>query len=84
MQRTKAPNDPSGGLLCFPGGRREKGEDGRTAAERETKEEVGLDLARDGLFLGHMGREFVYRERYRVQCFLYLLKGHRALTPCPD
>lgn len=34
------------GEISFPGGRREAGEDARTAALREAEEEVGLDRAR--------------------------------------
>ncbi len=46
MERTKRAGDPWSGHLAFPGGRMEE-RDGtlRDTAERETREEIGLDLS---------------------------------------
>ena len=41
--------EPAHGLWTFPGGYVDWGEDVVTAARREMREEVGLDLAPDGL-----------------------------------
>jgi 8-oxo-dGTP pyrophosphatase MutT (NUDIX family) len=45
IERTERQGDPWSGHLAFPGGRVESGDaDPRAAAERETREEIGLDL----------------------------------------
>ena len=45
IERAKREGDPWSGHLAFPGGRIEEGDSGpRAAAERETLEEIGLDL----------------------------------------
>jgi 8-oxo-dGTP pyrophosphatase MutT (NUDIX family) len=46
IERAKHPEDPWSGHMAFPGGRVDPGDpDTRSAAERETLEEVGLSLA---------------------------------------
>ncbi len=46
IERAKHPGDPWSGHMAFPGGRVDATDaDPRAAAERETREEVGLDLA---------------------------------------
>ncbi|MGI9592761.1 MAG: NUDIX hydrolase [Myxococcota bacterium] len=46
IRRARADGDPWSGQVAFPGGRVAPSDDSlRTAAERETREEVGLDLA---------------------------------------
>src|SRR5688572_28899501 len=46
IERAEHPLDPWSGHMAFPGGRVDPGDPGpRHAAERETLEEVGLDLA---------------------------------------
>ncbi|KAJ2551218.1 hypothetical protein EV175_003772 [Coemansia sp. RSA 1933] len=56
IQRAKYPGDPWSGHIGFPGGKREPadGSDERTA-ERETREELGLDLSDMHRFV-HLGR----------------------------
>ncbi len=45
IERARRPGDPWSGDLAFPGGRLEPGDDGdQHTAERETLEEIGLDL----------------------------------------
>ncbi len=54
IERARREGDPWSGDLAFPGGRMEPGDaDERAAAERETAEEVGLDLAA-ARFLGRL------------------------------
>jgi len=50
IQRAESPRDPWSGHIAFPGGRREPEDDSLlTTAIRETREEVGIDLARSEL-----------------------------------
>ena len=53
IERAQRLGDPWSGQMAFPGGRLDPGDpDARAAAERETREEVGLDLA----CAEHLGR----------------------------
>ena len=53
IQRAEQANDPWSGQMAFPGGRAEPDDgDLQATAVRETAEELGLDLAADGEFLG--------------------------------
>ena len=53
IRRAEHEADPWSGQMGFPGGRAESGDaDLRQTATRETLEEIGIDLARDGAFLG--------------------------------
>ncbi|MFL5504237.1 MAG: NUDIX hydrolase [Gemmatimonadaceae bacterium] len=55
IKRAEYPGDPWSGQIAFPGGR-EESRDGSLAetAIRETREETGIDLAREGLMLGSL------------------------------
>lgn len=53
IKRSEREGDPWSGHMAFPGGRVEQADPSlRAAAERETLEEVGLDLAAHGRLLG--------------------------------
>lgn len=53
IKRSEYAGDPWSGQVAFPGGRQEPlDETLRETAVRETCEEVGVDLARDGMILG--------------------------------
>jgi 8-oxo-dGTP pyrophosphatase MutT (NUDIX family) len=53
IKRAEYPADPWSGQVAFPGGREEVGDSNlMNTAIRETHEEIGLDLARDGVFIG--------------------------------
>lgn len=53
IKRADHPNDPWSGHVGLPGGRAESHDEGLVdTAIRETEEEIGLRLARDGHFLG--------------------------------
>ena len=54
IERAEREGDPWSGHMAFPGGRMEPGDDStRSAAQRETFEEVGVDLT-DAEYLGQL------------------------------
>ncbi|HEY1480723.1 MAG TPA: CoA pyrophosphatase [Gaiellales bacterium] len=56
LRRATHPLDPWSGHVSLPGGRREEDDPGLLeTAIRETREEVGLDLRREGRVLGTLG-----------------------------
>lgn len=55
VRRARSPRDPWSGQMALPGGRRDPEDiDLRETAVRETREEVGIDLARSGALLGRL------------------------------
>ncbi len=53
IKRAEYPADPWSGQIAFPGGREEAGDPTLTdTAIRETREETGIDLVRDGTVIG--------------------------------
>jgi 8-oxo-dGTP pyrophosphatase MutT (NUDIX family) len=55
IKRAEAEGDPWSGHIACPGGRMEPGDrDLAVTAVRETFEETGVDVARDGRLLGHL------------------------------
>jgi 8-oxo-dGTP pyrophosphatase MutT (NUDIX family) len=55
IKRAEAEGDPWSGHIACPGGRMEPEDHGLAAtAVRETLEETGVDVARDGRLLGHL------------------------------
>ncbi len=86
IHRMERSNDPWSGQIGLPGGRVEKF-DGSTqeALEREVREEVGLELSRDGeqlgvLSVGHPGR----RVEMTVQPWVYGLQRPPRVTTGPE
>jgi 8-oxo-dGTP pyrophosphatase MutT (NUDIX family) len=55
IQRAEHPGDPWSGQMGFPGGRAESHDPGLLeTAQRETSEELGLELLRGGVLLGRL------------------------------
>ena len=79
IERATRDGDPWSGNVGLPGGRVEK-EDGslRETAERETREEIGLDLSRR-LPLGRLSDIAGAHLPVRVACFVYLVTGEPPL-----
>jgi len=70
IERASDIRDPWSGHLAFPGGKVEPGEQARQAAERETREEIGLVLESE-LYLGRMSDIVGANLPVRVSCFAY-------------
>jgi 8-oxo-dGTP pyrophosphatase MutT (NUDIX family) len=70
IERATDVHDPWSGHLAFPGGKVESGEQARQAAERETREEIGL-LLESELYLGRMSDIVGANLPVRVSCFAY-------------
>ena len=70
IERATDERDPWSGHLAFPGGKVEPGEQARQAAERETREEIGLNLGAEG-YLGRMSDIIGANLPVRVSCFAY-------------
>lgn len=81
IERASHDGDPWSGDLGFPGGKVEAGDAGpREAAERETGEELGLDLATASC-LGRLADIAGAHLPVRISCFVYGLSEHSNLTP---
>jgi len=86
IHRAEDPNDPWSGHMAFPGGRvEERDSDSLSAAVRETREEVGLDLRSSGTILGRLSDvPAVGRGRPMslvVEPFVFAIEDRPALDP---
>ncbi|NIQ10962.1 MAG: CoA pyrophosphatase, partial [Gammaproteobacteria bacterium] len=73
--RAKHEKDPWSGNIAFPGGRlNADGETAKEAAERETLEELAIDL-RSSSFLGQLDDLYGAIMPVLVSCFVYHLEG---------
>ncbi len=84
IERAPQEGDPWSGDIGFPGGKMEAGErDPRQTAERETLEEVGLDLGK-GIYLGRLSDITGAHLPVLVSCFVYGVAGNPSLTPSQE
>jgi 8-oxo-dGTP pyrophosphatase MutT (NUDIX family) len=80
IERARHERDPWSGNLGFPGGKVEKhDEDARRAAERETLEEIGLDLG-NVRCLGRLSDITGAHVPVLISCFVYGLDKPEILT----
>lgn len=70
IERATDAHDPWSGHVAFPGGKVEPGEQARQAAERETREEIGIVLESER-YLGRMSDIVGANLPVRVSCFAY-------------
>jgi 8-oxo-dGTP pyrophosphatase MutT (NUDIX family) len=85
IERASHPGDPWSGHMAFPGGRIDPGDsDPRAAAERETLEEVGLELA-NAERLGRLddvhGQHAAGVPSLVISAFVYRTQGEQPLVP---
>jgi 8-oxo-dGTP pyrophosphatase MutT (NUDIX family) len=82
IERAQREGDPWSGHIALPGGHAEAGDVGlHGTAERETLEEVGLDLARAGERVGRLSDCAPVRGvPIAVRPFVYLLQSPPVLT----
>ena len=81
IRRAEHEGDPWSGHLAFPGGRIDLTDTGpRMAAERETLEELELDLSSSRL-LGQLSDVPGHAESICVSAFVYALDGDPVLKP---
>lgn len=81
IRRAEHEDDPWSGDLAFPGGRVDPEDTGaRDAAERETLEELSLDLS-GARYLGRISDVLGSAESVCVSAFVYAIEGDPVLTP---
>ena len=81
IRRAEHEDDPWSGDLAFPGGRIDpEDHDERSAAERETLEELALDLT-GARRLGRLSDVRGHAESIRVSAFVYGIDGDPTLVP---
>ncbi|MDP6700838.1 MAG: CoA pyrophosphatase [Candidatus Latescibacteria bacterium] len=73
IERARVEGDPWSGDIAFPGGRVEpQDDDPQAAAERETREEIGLDLGQ-GRYIGRLDDHVTQGLGIQVAAFVYAI-----------
>jgi len=81
IRRAEHEGDPWSGHIAFPGGRVDSAEEpARSAAERETLEEVGVDLAA-AEYVGRLDDLLGSSEAVLVSAFAYVVPATVAVRP---
>src|SRR5262249_261424 len=88
IHRAHHPNDPWSGHMAFPGGRQDpEDSDLLVTIQRETQEEIGIDLNRHGKYLGRLAEvQAMARGRLTnmaVSPFVYLVAPEASPAPDP-
>ena len=82
IKRAERLNDPWSGQVAFPGGKMVDGDQSaKQTAVRETREEVGVDLARDATFSGYHRRFRTHTGEMDVIPTVFLLKREVEVVP---
>jgi 8-oxo-dGTP pyrophosphatase MutT (NUDIX family) len=86
IHRAEDPRDPWSGHMAFPGGRVDAGDrDSLAAAVREAEEELSLDLACHGRYLGRLSDVTAVARGRRlglvIEVFAFELSGDPPLRP---
>jgi len=82
IKRANRPGDPWSGQVAFPGGKAQnKDKTVRETATREAREEVGLDLDRDGDFLGYFESFRTHTGTMDVVPSVFLLRNLGEVRP---
>lgn len=88
VKRRERAGDPWSGHAAFPGGYREPTDESSAAtAERETREETGLDLAREGRRLGQLDDIYpksVYLPRIIVTPVVFSVPTRLEVSPSEE
>lgn len=81
IERSINENDYWSGQIALPGGRTESCDSSpQAAAERETREEIGLDLSA-ARYLGRLNDSAPGGLRIVISCFVYAVDTHPVLYP---
>ena len=81
IERSRNENDYWSGQIGFPGGRAENCDNSpRETAERETREEIGMDLSA-ARYMGRLSDIAPGGLQIIVSCFVYAVNHHPALSP---
>jgi 8-oxo-dGTP pyrophosphatase MutT (NUDIX family) len=87
IRRARRRGDPWSGDMAFPGGLvRRRDANPQAGALRETREEIGLDLARHGALLGELPRQLAFSPRppwgpMAIIPYVFAIDGAPALVP---
>lgn len=84
IKRASSPRDPWSAHMAFPGGKEEARDAHLLAtAQRETLEELGLDLSREAEYLGPLPFQSLSRQgrTLEIHPFVFSLKRLPILTP---
>ena len=80
IERASHDDDPWSGNISFPGGKIEKDDESpKLAAERETLEEIGLDL-RGERYLGRLSDVVGTHLPVKISCFVYATDNTRSFS----
>lgn len=84
IERSVSADDPWSGHMALPGGRRERDEEALDTVIRETQEEIGLDLAREGMLIGQLDELLPSGgPRIAVAPFVFAVPEAAQLSPDP-
>ncbi|MQA92586.1 MAG: NUDIX domain-containing protein [Gemmatimonas sp.] len=85
IQRTASDHDPWSGHMALPGGRHQGDEEDLDTAIRETLEEVGVDLASEGMLIGRLDDVSPAHNgpRIAVAPFVFAVPAQTKVVPEP-